>query len=161
MTYSIEMFVILGNICCSIQHRCYDVLSQFPVDLEARGAAYILHSNTNRSLDVRLSFCKKHILSSSLRFQNKSHPLTYLCLKTLNKNFTVLMYLAVITVLSDNRMFFTFTTRGSSGSVAAVTFVQKRFLNMYDALKHKALRLHAWEARGFAGVSRQSASMRP
>lgn len=161
MTYSIEMFVIFGGIRCSIQHRCYDVFSQFPVDLEARGPAYILHPNTSRRLDVHLSFCKKHILSSSLRFQNTSHPLISLCLKTSNENFTVLMYLAVITALADDRMFFTCTSRASSGSVAAGTFVQKRFLNMYDALKHKALRLHAWEARRFAGVSRQSASMGP
>jgi hypothetical protein len=32
---------------------------------------------------------------------------------------------------------------------------------MYGALKHKALRVHVWEAQRFAGMSQQPVSMGP
>lgn len=54
------------------------------MDLEIREVADVLHANMNYSLDVNISSAKLHILSSSVVFQNKSYPLNFLCLETLN-----------------------------------------------------------------------------
>lgn len=90
------MFIISGDVCCQYLASMIWWFSPTACELRIREVAYILHSNMNYSLDVNLSLEKLPILSSSVVFQNKVYPLSFLCLKTWN-NF--LLYWCILLLL--------------------------------------------------------------